>query len=54
MEKTNQITTFKVLEICLVFENFPKPSLHPFVGVKTHYGDPLLGTFEFSIIIYTI
>jgi hypothetical protein len=54
MEKTNQITTFKVLEICLVFERFPKPFLHPFVGVKTHYSDPFLGTSKFNIIIYII
>ncbi len=52
MEKTNQIITFKVLEICLVFEKLPKPYLHLFVGVKTHYDDPLLGTFESNIIIY--
>jgi hypothetical protein len=54
MEKTNQITIFKVLEICLVFETIPKPFLNPFVGVKTHYSDPFLGTFKSNIIIYII
>jgi transposase-like protein len=54
MEEINQTTTFKVLEICLVFEKFAKPSLHPFFGVKTHHGDPFLRTFEFMIIIYII
>jgi hypothetical protein len=54
MEKTNQTTTFKVLEICLVFEKIAKPSLHPFVGVKTHHGDTLLHIFESRIIIYII